>query len=160
MDLELDGKKVLITGASTGVGAAIAEKFLAEKAKTIIVSRGSEKLLETERVLKSSFSDESVYAERCDCSQKGSLEKLKERVIQSWGNLDIVVANVGDGRSKPDAIPDSEQWDKTWVNNFESALNTARVFLPMLKQSNGCLLFVSSIAAKEAFGAPVDYSTA
>jgi 3-oxoacyl-[acyl-carrier protein] reductase len=59
-----------------------------------------------------------------------------------------------------DALPDDEQWQKTWKSNFESALQTARTFLPMLKKSKGCLLFVSSIAGIEAFGAPTDYSTA
>jgi len=49
---------------------------------------------------------------------------------------------------------------KTWNSNFESALKTARTFLPMLERSKGCLLFISSIAGVEAFGAPTDYSTA
>jgi len=71
-----------------------------------------------------------------------------------------VVANIGDGRSVSDPLPDSVQWKKTWDNNFESALHTARTFLPLLKKSKGCLLFISSITAMEAFGAPVDYSTA
>jgi len=70
------------------------------------------------------------------------------------------VVNVGDGRSVSDALPDDEQWQKTWSSNFESALQTARTFLPMLEESKGCLLFVSSIAGIEAFGAPTDYSTA
>jgi 3-oxoacyl-[acyl-carrier protein] reductase len=68
--------------------------------------------------------------------------------------------NVGDGRSVPDALPNDEQWQKTWNSNFESALQTARIFLPMLKKSKGSLLFVSSITGMEAFGAPTDYSTA
>jgi 3-oxoacyl-[acyl-carrier protein] reductase len=67
---------------------------------------------------------------------------------------------VGDGRSVPDSLPDDEQWKKTWNSNFESALQTARTFLPMLEKSKGCLLFISSITGMEAFGAPTDYSTA
>jgi 3-oxoacyl-[acyl-carrier protein] reductase len=59
-----------------------------------------------------------------------------------------------------DALPEDEQWQKTWNSNFESALQTARIFLPMLEKSKGVLLFVSSIAGIEAFGAPTDYSTA
>ena len=68
--------------------------------------------------------------------------------------------NVGDGQSVPDALPEDEQWQKTWSSNFESALITARTFLPMLKKTKGCLLFISSITGLEAFGAPTDYSTA
>mgnify|MGYP003976984513 FL=1 len=85
---------------------------------------------------------------------------MKSKVENRWSGLDIVVVNVGDGKSVSDALPDDEQWQRTWNNNFESALQTARVFLPMLKKSKGSLLFVSSIAGVEAFGAPTDYSTA
>ena len=160
MDLGLSGKKVLITGASRGIGAAIAHRFLLESANTVLVSRGSEQLFSVEKALKKTFGDSRVYAEVCDCSDSYSLEQLKNRIQKRWGGLDIVIANVGDGRSVSDQLPDKEQWDTTWKNNFESALYTARAFLPMLKESKGCLLFISSIAAMEAFGAPVDYSTA
>jgi 3-oxoacyl-[acyl-carrier protein] reductase len=74
--------------------------------------------------------------------------------------LDVVVVNVGDGRSVSDSLPSDDEWQRTWKNNFESALQTARIFLPMLEKSEGVLLFISSIAGIEAFGAPTDYSTA
>lgn len=160
MDLNLKNKKVLITGASTGIGAEIAKSFLAEGANVIIVSRGSDKLFLTERRLKSSFSTAEIYAECCDCTNSNSLDILKDKVESLWGGIDIVVANVGDGQSVLNPIPDDKQWKKTWNNNFESALMTSRTFLPMLEKSQGSFLFISSIAGIEAFGAPVDYSTA
>ncbi|MBT7900229.1 MAG: SDR family oxidoreductase [Candidatus Marinimicrobia bacterium] len=160
MDLGLNNKRVLITGASRGIGASIAENFLTEGASVIIVSRGSEQLFVTESYLKNSFKESEVYAESCDCTNVNSLEKLRGRIKERWGGLDIVVANIGDGRSVSEPLPDNEQWKRTWDNNFESALHTARTFLPMLQKSKGCLLFISSIASMEAFGAPVDYSTA
>jgi 3-oxoacyl-[acyl-carrier protein] reductase len=160
MNLNLTGKKVLITGASKGIGKAIAECFLSEGANIMIVSRGLEQLFITESHLKSSFLNSEVYAESCDCTDIDSLEELKSKVESIWGGVDIVVANVGDGRSTSESLPDNNQWKKTWSNNFESSLYTARTFLPMLKKSKGCLLFISSIAAIEAIGAPVDYSTA
>jgi 3-oxoacyl-[acyl-carrier protein] reductase len=160
VDLGLNNKRVLITGASRGIGASIAENFLTEGASVIIVSRGSEQLFVTESYLKNSFKESEVYAESCDCTNVNSLEKLRGRIKERWGGLDIVVANIGDGRSVSEPLPDNEQWKRTWDNNFESALHTARTFLPMLQKSKGCLLFISSIASMEAFGAPVDYSTA
>ena len=74
--------------------------------------------------------------------------------------MDGVVANVGDGRSVTDPIPDTQQWLRVWGTNFDTALNTARVFHQMLVESRGCLLFISSITGVEISGAPVDYSTA
>ena len=160
MNLGLDGKRVLVTGASRGIGASIAEKFLEEGANALIVSRGSEQLFSTEKDLQARYGRGRIRAATCSCTNSASLLNLREQIKQRWHDIDIVVANVGDGRSVPDPLPNDEQWKKTWDNNFESALYTARTFLPMLQQSKGCLLFVSSIAALEAFGAPVDYSTA
>jgi 3-oxoacyl-[acyl-carrier protein] reductase len=160
MDLGLSGKKVLITGASRGVGEAIARKFLEENARTLIVSRGSPQLFDLQEQLQSKYGRDRIYAEKCDCSDIDSLTQLRLNIESTWNSLDIVIANVGDGRSVPDALPENEQWNQTWRNNFDSTLYTARTFLPMLKSSKGCILFVSSIAGMEAFGAPVDYSTA
>ena len=160
MDLNLNGKKVLITGASRGIGLAITETFLQEGAKTCLVSRGSNALSENERKLQNDFGLKNIFACKCDCSSIESLTSLRGKIGNRWGGLDIVVVNVGDGKSVSDALPDDEQWQKTWNSNFESALQTARTFLPMLKESQGVLLFISSIAGVEAFGAPTDYSTA
>jgi len=160
MNLNLNNKKVLITGASRGIGLAVAESFLQEDAKTCLVSRGSKGLFENEKKLQDIYGLENSFACKCDCTNIESLNSLKNRVKDKWGSLDIIIVNVGDGRSVPDALPDDEQWQKTWNSNFESALQTARTFLPMLEKSKGCLLFISSIAGLEAFGAPTDYSTA
>lgn len=160
MKLGLDNKWVLITGASRGIGAATARTFLEEGANVCLVSRGSDLLIQTESELQEDFGTDRVFAEKCDCTDEDSLSLLHDRIYKKLKMLDIVVANIGDGQSVSDAIPATHQWQKTWKNNFESALFTARTFLPLLMQSNGCLLFVSSITAMEAFGAPVDYSTA
>ena len=160
MDLYLKDKKALITGASRGIGLAIAKGFLEEGAKTCIVSRGSENLFSVQKEIQSKYGAEKSFAVRCDCTSSKSLILLKEEILKKWNALNIVVVNVGDGESVEDILPDDKQWKKIWKINFESALQTARTFLPILEKSEGCLLFVSSITGKEAFGAPTDYSTA
>ena len=114
MNLGLAEKRVLITGASKGIGAAMANGFLNEGAKVCIVSRGSEQLYETQRHLSSKFGQELVNAEMCDCTKTSSLLNLRDRVQNKWGSLNIVVANVGDGRSTQDPIPKEEIWRETW----------------------------------------------
>jgi len=160
MNLNLNNKKVLITGSSRGIGLAVAESFLQEGAKTCLVSRGSHSLFENEKRLQSIYGLENTFACKYDCTNVESLNSLKSEVENRWDSLDIVIVNVGDGRSVSDALPSDEQWKKIWNSNFESALQTARTFLPMLLESQGALLFISSIAGMEAFGAPTDYSTA
>jgi len=160
MDLGLSGKNVLVTGASRGIGYAISEHFLQENADVLLVARNKNKLHKTEKEFAEKFDKKRVWSQTCDCANSDDLKKLRESVKAHWGSLDIVVANVGDGRSVSDPIPDKNRWKKTWNVNFETALHTAQTFLPMLQESHGCLLFISSITAFEAFGAPVDYSTA
>lgn len=160
MDLDLKNKKVLITGASRGIGLGIANSFLTENANVCMVSRGSKNLFDNEMKLKNEYGADKVWAAKCDCTKTGDLEKLKKRVKKEWGSLDVVVVNVGSGESVLDILPNTDDWKKTWDINFESALQTTRVFLQMLLESKGVLLYVSSIAGIEDFGAPTDYSTA
>jgi 3-oxoacyl-[acyl-carrier protein] reductase len=160
MNLNLNNKKVLITGASRGIGLAIAKSFLQEGAKTCLVSRGSKDLFVAEKKTQKVYGMDKSFAAKCDCTDLNSLNHLKEEVTNKWNVLDIVVVNVGDGRSVLDTLPDDKQWKKTWNSNFETVLQTARTFLPMLEKSKGCFLFISSITGLEAFGAPTDYSTA
>jgi len=76
MDLGLRNKRVLVTGASRGIGAAIAKGFLTEGVRSCIVSRGSNQLYQTEQELISEFGKEKVFAEKCDCTDPGSLTTL------------------------------------------------------------------------------------
>lgn len=160
MDLGLKNKRVLVTGASRGIGFEIAKHFLKEGAKVVITARGKDQLIKAENELLSKFVKENFLVQVCDFTQVEAVNKLANYIEKQWSGIDIVVANIGDGRSVSDPIPQQEQWKNIWNVNFETSLITARTFVPMLKNSSGSLLFVSSITALEAFGAPVDYSTA
>jgi 3-oxoacyl-[acyl-carrier protein] reductase len=160
MDLNLESKTVLITGASQGIGSAVADSFLKEGASVILVSRGSKKLLSLEKKFQDNYGKKNISAEICDCTSESSLEQLKDNLIAKGIKLDIVVANVGDGRSVSDSVPNNENWEESWAKNFNSALYTSRAFVPMLEEREGSLLFISSITGVEAIGAPINYSTA
>ena len=85
---------------------------------------------------------------------------MKETIVKQWGGLDIIVVNVGSGKSVLDAIPTAENFDSVFSLNFDSVVYTVREFYPLLKISKGNFIFISSIAGLEAFGAPVDYAVA
>ena len=159
MDLELKEKKVLITGSSRGIGKALALRFLEEGSSVAITSRNESDLTLLEEFLKNKYGTSRVLAFKSNCSETNSLKALKESIFKEWNNIDVVIANAGSGNSVSDPLPSEENWSRVWKNNFDTALNTSRVFLPTLIKSKGCFLFISSIAGLEAFGAPVDYST-
>ena len=160
MDLGIQNRNFIITGASRGIGRAITESLLSDGANVCLVARGQDQLKKTADELRKQYGEDRVISWQADSADEVALLELRQQITQQWEGLDGVIANVGDGQSVPDAIPEAEQWTRVWHANFETALNTARVFLPLLQESRGNLLFISSIAGLEAIGAPVDYSTA
>lgn len=160
MNLGLTKKRILITGASRGIGLAIAENFLREGARVALLARTAAPLMEVAARLIAEHGNERVLTFTADCAEPDAWLGVLKRLEYAWGGLDIAVANVGDGRSVLDALPDAARFTQTWCTNFVTAEQTARAVLPLLEDSSGCLLFVSSIAGLEAIGAPTDYSVA
>ncbi len=159
MELGLKDKRVLVTGSSRGIGLAIAKGFLGEGARVVLTGR-SDRYLEQARLRLCSDFPQMVLALNCDFSKHGDVGALKDRIIESLDGLDILVNNVGDGRSMPDVVPCKDHFDAVFRQNFDVAVNAVREFLPLINDSKGNILFISSIAGMEAFGAPVDYSVA
>lgn len=160
MELGLKDKRVVVTGSSRGIGLAIAEGFLGEGSKVLLTSRNFAALKELQTRLSVRFPTENILVFECDFTDPEEIENLKEHIIQMWGELDILVANVGSGKSVPDAIPPKEHFGAVFNQNFDAAVNTVREFLLLIKKSKGNILFISSIAGMETFGAPTDYSVA
>jgi len=160
MDLELAGRRVLIAGASRGIGLAVARGFLKEGAKAAMLARTPAPLAAAAARLAEEFGSENVLAFSADCAEEGAWPEILDAIRSTWGGLDIVIANVGDGRGPQDAMPPAARFAEAWRTNFAAAEVTARATLPLLEESGGCLLYVSSIAGLEAIGAPTDYSVA
>jgi len=160
MILGLQNKRVLVSGSSRGIGLAIAKGFLEEGAKVVLSSRIQNELdLCKEKLLKENPSSQ-ILSSSCDFTQPQEILKLKETIVKQWGGLDIIVANVGSGKSVLDPIPDKDNFEKVFSLNFDSAVYTAREFYPLLKSTKGNMIFISSIAGLEVLGAPIDYAVA
>lgn len=160
MNLNLENQRVLVAGASRGIGLAIAEGFLCEGARVCLLARTKGSLQEVATRLAKEYGTDRVLAQPTDCSVPTEWQQVVERIKTEWNGLDVVVANVGDGHSVPDALPDTERFSSTWRANFFSAELSARATLPLLEPNRGCLLFIASIAGLEVIGAPTDYSVA
>jgi 3-oxoacyl-[acyl-carrier protein] reductase len=160
MDLGLDSKRVLIAGASRGIGLAMAKGFLREGARVALLARNPEPLSEAAGRLATEYGEAQVLGCLVDCADESAWPAVLAKIRSVWAGLDVAISNVGDGRGPQDALPSAERFATAWRTNFTTAEVTARATLPLLEASGGCLLFVSSIAALEAIGAPTDYSVA
>lgn len=149
MDLGLQGAKVLVIGASKGLGAATARRFSLEGATVVISSRNLEKLQATAK----SINEESgnlVYTHAADVTDSDSVAKLIENTVSSLDGLDILITNAGGPAGGKFESFDFEAWQKGTELTFLSVVNLIRQALPHLKESErAAVLAITSRTVKE-----------
>ena len=134
----LENKIALITGGTSGIGFACAERFAEEGATVIMASRGEERGKEAEAALRSQGYNASFIS--CDVSNRESVEALKQQVQERHGRLDILVNNAGVLRTGSLEEITDEDWDLTYNTNLKSMLYVCQNFIDMLKDSHGVIL--------------------
>jgi 3-oxoacyl-[acyl-carrier protein] reductase len=143
MDLQIKGKRALVTGSSKGLGRAIAAGLAAEGVHVAIASRNKDSVAKTAAELK-------VEGFTTDLSQPGAAEKLIAEVNAKLGGIDILVANTG---GPPPTVFDGTsdaQWRAAFENLFMSTVQMIRLALPGMKQRKwGRIMVVTSVAAAE-----------
>ena len=157
MQLQLQGKSVLVTGSSKGIGRAIAEAFLAEGAEVAFNGRIADDL---ERVVAAQTGGKAIVV--CgDVSQPDQARGVVERVLAAFGKLDVLVCNVGSGRSVPPGAESHEEWRRVFELNLWSATNMVEAGRHALAASRGAIVCISSVCGQELVpGAPLTYSAA
>ncbi|OFZ53735.1 MAG: hypothetical protein A2428_04085 [Bdellovibrionales bacterium RIFOXYC1_FULL_54_43] len=158
MDLKkkFEGKSVLITGASSGIGAALAREFAKMGAKVALAARRLDRLEALNREL-TSLGRSSVVLE-CDVTREGDVESAARRTRESFGKIDIVVANAGYG-----VVGNVEGISLTdFSNQFETnvfgVLRTFYATYEDLKRSRGTLVLLGSVASYISLPGAAPYS--
>lgn len=146
MDLELDGKVVVVTGGSDGLGAALAERLVTEGASVAICARGTERLEATAARLTLLGGD--VLAMTADVTERAAVDSLFEEVERRWGRCDAVVNNAGTAAAVGFESITDEQWHDDLDLKLLATTRTTRAALPMLRRTGGSVLNVLSIAGK------------
>lgn len=155
MQLELSGKTALVTGSSKGIGRAIAETLHAEGCKVALNGRNLDDLVAATAELSGSIHVAG------DVTRPEDARRVVSEVIKSFGTLDVLVCNVGSGRSVPPGEETAEEWQRVFALNLWSTTNTVEAARDALAASKGVIVCVSSICGLEVIpGAPVTYSTA
>jgi NAD(P)-dependent dehydrogenase (short-subunit alcohol dehydrogenase family) len=144
MNLELDGKRALVTGSTAGIGYAIAEALAREGADVIVNGRTEERVEQAIRSIRSSHPQAKVEGLAADLGKADGVRVAVERLP----DVDILVNNLGIFEPKPfEQIPD-EDWFRFFEVNVMSGVRLSRQYLPGMKERNwGRIVFISSESA-------------
>ena len=155
MNLQLSGKTVLVTGSSKGIGKSIAKAFYNEGCNLVLNGRDEANILQTIK----EFPERTSYFTG-DVTIPATCISLVKKVIEDWGKLDILVCNVGSGKSVPQGDETFEEWNRVFLLNFFSTTNMIEAAKNELKKTHGKIVCISSIAGIENTKAPLTYSVA
>lgn len=148
----LAGKTVLITGASSGIGAACAEKFAEAGARLLLLARRRERLEALAQNLSERFSA-SCHLLVCDVRNRQQVEQLLGSLPPEWADIDILVNNAGLARGLAPLHEGSyEDWEEMIDTNLKGLLAVTRTVLPrMVARREGMIINIASIAGREVY---------
>ncbi len=145
MGAALEGKVVLVTGSTRGIGRATAEALLGAGARVAIHGRSHERC---EGVREDLGGGEQIQVVAGDLTNPEWTGRLVEQVVQHFGRLDGLVNNAGGGAARPFRALDLEGWRRTQSVNLEAAfLASQAAYNAMRRQRSGAIVNVASIAA-------------
>jgi len=161
---DISNKVILITGATGVLGGSMAEYLLSEGAKIVLLGQTEDKVIAKVKLLKETYSD--VFGFSGSVLDKEFLEKVKSKVVQEWGSIDVLInaaggnmpgAVIGEGQTIFDL--QMEDFRKVSELNLDGSVIPSLVFgKQMADQGHGCILNVSSMAATRALTRVVGYS--
>lgn len=141
-------KRIVVTGAGTGIGRAVAESFVEAGAHVALLGRRLDKLHETTNKLPTS----QALCFSCDVSDRNTVNSTIQNIAEHFGPINMLINNAGintNPRSTAEVNP--SDWDRTIEINLTGAFNTVRAVLPgMRKQKDGIIINISSIAGVRA----------
>jgi len=154
---QIAGLRILITGASQGIGRALALVAAQRGAKVLAAARSDELLAELAR--EAQAAGHPLFTVHADVTSAEDRQKMVEAAQRHLGGLDVLVNNAGIGATGHFADAGPERLRKIFEVNFFGLTETTRVFLPLLKQGRTpAILNISSIAGRRGIPARSEYS--
>jgi 3-oxoacyl-[acyl-carrier protein] reductase len=159
MDLGLNGKKVLVTAASKGIGRAIACEFAAEGSDVAICARGKEALDEAVAALRSQGSD--AIGIPADVTSLDDIERVVAATAEHYGRIDVLINNAGDAWAGRTLDTTEEDWAICLDVNLLSTVRFTRAVVPHMRRAGGGrIVNVSTVGAHSPIPGMVDYEAA
>jgi NADP-dependent 3-hydroxy acid dehydrogenase YdfG len=145
--MSTDSPVLLITGASTGIGAATARAAAADGYRVVLSARSEDKLRDLAAEL---GGDDRAIAVRCDVTHWDDQEALVRRTLDAFGRLDVAFANAGFGGPRGFEKHDPDDMREMVLTNVLGVAYTIRATMAALRESRGHLLLTSSVAGRRA----------
>ena len=161
MQLSLKGKKVLITGGTSGIGKQIALSFAEYGASVAIFGTNRERAEQVIQDFEShKISDEQQFlAEIVDVSKKEDIKVAINDILEKWGFIDVLINNAGITRDGLLMKMSEEHWDEVIDVNLKSVFNTCQALVrPMMKARSGKIINISSVVGLTGNAGQVNYS--
>lgn len=136
MSFQLEGKKAVVTGGSSGIGLATVELLVAEGAHVAWCGRDEQRLNESKAHILLRYPNAKVLTVTCNVLDKVDVQKFADQVQNEFGGVDILINNAGQGRVSNFENTADEDWLKEVELKYFSVLHPIRAFLPALQQSN------------------------
>jgi NAD(P)-dependent dehydrogenase (short-subunit alcohol dehydrogenase family) len=156
----LDGKIALVTGGSRGIGLAIARALVAEGMHVAIMGLDGHRLEEAGRALADLAIDGMTRTEaiQADVRRLAEVERAVDRVVETFGGLDVLINNAGVGVFANVADMTPAQWAHVVETNLTGVYNACHAALPVLKRrGGGFIINISSLAGKNPFAGAAAY---
>lgn len=150
---DLSGQVAIVTGASRGIGRAIAERMAQQGAKVVVSSRKIEACQEVVEAITARGGEAIAFA--CNIGRKAELQALVDKALEKWGRIDTAVCNAAiNPHFGPAATMPDEVFDKIMASNIKSNLWLANMVAPgMAERGGGSVVVISSIGGLR--GSPV-----
>lgn len=159
MDLGLKDKIVVITGATKGIGLAIAQGLAAEGAHIALCSRTKEEALKTAEKIGSVFDVKSLGMQ-VDVVKKEDIEAFIKHVESYFGGVDILINNAGLGSEEKIISSNDERWQYYWDLSVMAAIRLSRAIVPLMKKrSGGVIINNASICSRQPMSHEPIYNT-
>lgn len=157
MKAQLQGKTALITGGSKGIGYGIAEALLKEGMNVAITSRSESAAKEAAEKLRKTGKGE-VIGLASDVRDLESEQRAVAKTLEAFGGLDVLIANAGLGHFVSIEEMTTEQWHQTIDTNLTGVFNSTKAAIPALKESQGYLITIASLAGTNFFAGGSAYN--
>ena len=152
MNEKITGKKVIVTGASSGIGRAVAERFLSEGSSVALVARRENALVQVART-----NGGKAFVVAADLSDEKQSERCIAQGVEMMGGLDVLVNAAGILKGGRIEDTTTELWDEMMNINLRSIFHLMKLAVPHLERSRGNIVNVSSVTGPRSFPGVLAY---